>query len=997
MGAGLIGLSLGPAVIAQEPGAEPVPPAAAPAQTVAPVPAEVPPPPPPPPAAAPAPAPSAEAPAAPVSPPPAAPPRPEGREPKPEAAAEGLSINFQDVELQEVIKNFSEILGKNFILEEVPKGKITIISPTKIPQSQAEKIFLVILNLNGYNIVQTAVPNLYRVVRNAEVLRSNIPIYSGGTRPSVTDSFVTRFIPLEYIAAKDVTGTIQPLLSKEGASAIGYEPTNTLILVDTALNIERIVRILKILDVPGKEPEMEIIRCKYTLASDLAATLGQIFSEAAGAGTRTATTAPSPAERASRARRRTPTPSAQPQTQEAGQAAGPPIKIIPETRINALIVIADYDSLQEVKRVIELLDIDIGESGTIHVYYLENADAAELASTLGSLSGAVRAPTAGERPSTRTPTGEMRAQPAAPSRPTPSGPVSATIPGAFEGEIKITADDATNSLIIVASPKDYELIKQVIAKLDIPRRQVFVEAVLLEVTLTKGRDVGTSLHAGSPLPEEGVVFGATSLSSLSSMTLLSQLSQGTTQLPSGMTVGALGHPITLGGTSVQIPGIGALVQLLASNSDVNVLSTPTILTTDNKEAEITVGQKIPVPTGQTISTGGLSSVSVSREEVGIKLRLTPQINESRTIRMDIYTEISGAVQSSLGINVNTLGVTTSLKTATTSVIVKDGQTIVIGGLMSDQTDTSDSRVPFLGDIPVFGWLFKSKHKGKLKSNLIILLTPHIVQNDEDIARVRAQIRKDYNQFVEESLGKKYPKFDEYFEPRYQEIFERPEGAVIDLTQPEPQVAPGATIQKPAAPPPAETDLFKLWSPEAPAAQPGATAPAPTSPPAVVGPQPGATVSPVPAKPEQGATPQANPPQAQPSLQPGATVAPPSVQPQPGVTVKAVPSPQPGSTVAPAPAQPQPGGTEKPSPQPGSTVAPAPAQPQPGGTEKPSPQPGATVAPAPAQPQPGGTEKAEPPPEKPSPQPGATVAPAPAQPQPGGTEGGEPPQKPLPSE
>ena len=918
MGAGLIGLSLGPAVIAQEPGAEPVPPAAAPAQTVAPVPAEVPPPPPPPPA----PAPSAEAPAAPPSQPEAAAPRrPAGKETKPEAAEEGLSINFQDVELQEVIKNFSEILGKNFILEDVPKGKITIISPTKIPQSQAEKIFLVILNLNGYNIVQTAVPNLYRVVRNAEVLRSNIPTYFGGTRPSVTDSFVTRFIPLEYISAKDVTGTIQPLLSKEGASAIGYEPTNTLILVDTALNIERIVRILKILDVPGKEPEMEIIRCQYASASELAATLGQIFAEAAGAGTRTATTAPSPAGRAGRApRRAAPTP-AQPQTQEA---AGPPIKIIAETRINALIVIADYDSLQEVKRVIELLDIDIGETGTIHVYYLENADAMELASTLGSLSGTARAPTAGGQPSTRSLTGRA-AQPSTPARPTAAGAISATITGAFEGEIKITADEATNSLIIVASPKDYELIKQVIAKLDIPRRQVFVEAVLMEVTLTKGRDTGVSLHAASPLPEEGAVFGGSSLGSLSSMALLSLLSQGVTQLPSGMTVGAFGHPITIGGTSVQIPGVGALVQLLASNSDVNVLSTPTILTTDNKEAEITVGQKIPVPTGQTVSTGGLSSISVSREEVGIKLRLTPQINESRTIRMDIYTEISGAVQSSLGINVNTLGVTTSLKTATTSVIVKDGQTIVIGGLMSDQTNTSDSRVPFLGDIPVFGWLFKSKSKGKLKSNLIILLTPHIVQNDEDIARVRAQVRKDYNQFVEESLGKKYPKFDEYFDPRYQEIFERQESSVIDLTQPEPQLQPGAASAKEPPPPAEGTDLFKLWSPETPPPQPSAAAPEKSAPPETPAPQPGATVAPAPAQPQPGGTEKAEPPPEK-------------------------PSPQPGSTVAPEPAQPQPGGTEKAEPPPAP----------------PSPQPGSTVAPEPTQPEPGGTEEGEPP-QKPLPE------------------------------
>ena len=856
--------------------------------------------------------------------------------------------------MQEIIKTFSDLLHKNFILDEVPKGKITIISPAKIPRSQAEKIFETILNLNGYNIVETAVPNLYRVVRVADVMRSNIPIYSGGARPPVADAFVTRFIPLDYLSAKEIAGTIQPLLSKEGANAIGYEPTNTLILVDTALNIERILRIIKILDVPGKEPQLEIIRCKYAQATDLAATLNQIFGEGQATAGRGAAMA-APAARAAKAPRRNipPTPTA-PQPAGESQSAAPPTKIIPETRINALILIGDSDSLQEVKRVIKLLDIDAGDTSTIHVYYLENADAKELAGTLASLAGGGGAGytstpmSTGYSASTTTPSlvgmGSAfgAAQPRAATATT--GASTATLQGLFGGPIRITADQVTNSLIIVSSPQDYESIKAVIAKLDIPRNQVFVEAALLEITITKDTSAGVSWHGASPLGDGGAVMGATSLTALNSMALLSTLKSGNITLPSGLTIGAIGKPISIGGATVQIPSAGVLVQLLASNSDVNVLSTPTILTTNNKEASIEVGQRIPVPTGQTVSTGGLSSVSIEREEVGVKLKMTPQINQGRTIKMDIYTEISGVVETGLGINVNTNGVVTSLKTATTSVIVKDGQTIVIGGLMQDSVNTTNSRVPFLGDIPVLGYLFKTKSKNKMKTNLVILLTPHIVVSEEDIARVREQVHKDYDHFIEENMGKKYPKHDEYFEPRIEvpRTSTSTGGTVIDLTKPVPTVIgpatqagatvvlpqSGATVApeqaKPEAktpptkaptteaapvspvPAPEKTDLFNLWTPETPETKPGATVQTGPPKPAAPAPQPGATVKPEPPKP--GA----------PAPQPGATVKPE----QPKIEA---PAPQGGSTATPQTgAEPAP---PAPAPQPGATA----------GAEKPQPE------------------------------------------------------------
>lgn len=318
-------------------------------------------------------------------------------------------------------------------------------------------------------------------------------------------------------------------------------------------------------------------------------------------------------------------------------------------------------------------------------------------------------------------------------------------------------------------------------KLDIPRRQVFVEAAILEITVTSGRESGAQMHGGSELEDDGVVLGASAFGGLNSLSLMSLLASGT-ELPSGLMVGALGKSIKVPGGDIEIPSVGILLQMLASDSNVNVLSTPTILTMDNEQAEIQVGQRIPVPTGQTVSTGGLSSVSISRENVGIKLSIMPQINESGTIRLEISTEISSAVASALGINVNTLGVTTSIKSAETTVVVKDAQTIVIGGLMEDRRNEASSRIPFIGDIPVLGWLFKTQSKGKTKTNLVILLTPHIVRTDEEIERVRNQIHSDYkDMIIEENLDKKYPSRDEYFGSRYEDVFKKEAGPVLDLT------------------------------------------------------------------------------------------------------------------------------------------------------------------------------------------------------------------------
>jgi general secretion pathway protein D len=748
---------------------------------------------------------------------------PAGEQPreKKQIAAEGdtIKINFPEMELENVLKNFSAITGKNFILDQMPKGQIRTIGPigpVEIPKKQAFNLFVLIMSMNGYNVVPTSVPNVYKVVRTADAMRENIPVYPPGSRPTANEAMVTRFIPLQYVSATDIAAQLAQLTSKEGGQVIAYQPSNTLIVVDTAINIERMLKIIKILDVATAEPEMEIIKLKYTVAADIAAILGQIYQGASISATpRSATT------RGQTPRRRNapnvPIAPVAPQPGVPAASAGgaeSTTKIIPLERMNALLVIADPDTMDAIKALIAKLDVDAGQTPTIHVYYVQNAQAEELASTLSGLSGG-RSTTRTTRSTSSTTQpqfgglGGMTTPPPAPT------PVQARtqvaggniIEGMFGDEISINADEATNSLIVVATNQDYELLLQVIKQLDIPRRQVFVEAVLLEVTYNESKMAGASMHGVSSLDNGGMLLAGTNVGDVNSMSLLSSLlasSAGSLTMPSGITVGALGQPVAVPGTDGQVvlPSAGLIVRLLASDSSVNVLSTPTILTTDNEEASLEVGQKIPVPNGQSLGT--YSSITISRESVGIKLKITPQINESDAIRLEIFTEISSVASIS-----PTMGPTTSLKTAETTVIVRDSQTIVIGGLMEDRRDLSTSKIPWLGDIPVLGWLFKNSQRDKNKTNLIILITPHIVKSDADVERVKKHIRQGYENMAEESLGEGAPDWSAYFESQLQEPKE-----TIDLRSGQPQVVPAPEWG---------------WTPAAPGSQPPTSTPAPPAP------------------------------------------------------------------------------------------------------------------------------------------------------------------------
>lgn len=642
-----------------------------------------------------------------------------------------VSLDFVDADIRDVIKAMSEITGKNFLIDKSVQGKITIISPTKVNAKEAYEIFLSILDVNGFTVVQSG--KIYKVITKEDARKSPLSIYE--VPPPMTEAFITQLVPLEYISATEIANTFRDMITK-GGSITPYAPSNMLIITDTATNIRRLLSILERLDVKGTEQDIVVIPLKYAPADLLAEQILAVFEEGGTASTQ--------AKRG--ATRLQPRAVGTPASEEPETPSEPSIaKIIPDTRTNSLIVRANKLGLQKIRELVKLLDVPLpGGEGKIHVIYLQNADAEELAATLQALFGGGGQVAPSRKMKPQKPTTGLGGGASSTSSPL-SGLLSPTaglggtagtattggtgaVVAELEGGVKIAADPSTNSLLIFASNRDFQILKEVIEKLDIPRRQVFVEALIVEISLDKTRELGLEMRTPLSTDESGTqIIGGTGFGGIQS---LQQNPLGF----SGFAIGAVDGTITIGGQTY--PNLFALFRALQSDKDVNVLSTPTILTMDNQEAEIVVADNIPFITGQ-IYTPGLQgpTTTIERQDVGIRLKLTPQISEGDYVKLFLYQEVSNVTESPEGLSASNVGVTTSKRSATTTVVVKDGQTVIIGGLIKDYSQIAEQKVPILGDIPIIGYLFKSQKKRNEKTNLLIFITPHIVRDARDLSNV----------------------------------------------------------------------------------------------------------------------------------------------------------------------------------------------------------------------------------------------------------------------
>ncbi len=672
-----------------------------------------------------------------------------------DAAERTISFNLRNADIVQVINLISELTGKSFLVDDKVRGKVTIIAPTEVTLEEAYQIFLSVLEIQGFTIVPQG--PIIKIIPSRDVKDNPIPTATDTQHAfsPATESFVTQLVPLQYADANDIRGLLTPLVSKE-SSLLAYAPTNSLIVTDTVANINRLLKIITALDVESPSVIFKVVTLKFAQAEQIANALRSAIEglEAGTGASGGAEAAPQPGvQPAARSRR--------PVQASAGERTQRGPRIIPDARTNSLVLIATRADMGALEDLIVKLDIRTPEGrGQIHVYYLQYANAEELAQVLTAQAGEI---TRTLTPTT-TPPGQSPPGVLPPTTPGGLPPTTSTVgtqttrrQGVIGGTtplgISIVADKPTNSLVITAPPEAYALIKEVIQKLDVRRSQVLVESLIAEVTLNKAQSLGVEWRAiNSP---NGTQVFASSTGSAQTGLLNATLGsiggtgtaastnplEGFTSLASqGFLIGLL-RTLTITpdpsnpNSTVQILNIPLLLRAFQGDTDVNILSTPNLLTTDNEEAEIVIGEQRPfLRQAQDTPVGGVTGTSTIRtfefKDLGITLRVTPQISQGKTVRLKLAQEVTAFVSES-----ETGAVTTTKRSAKTTVIVDDNQTIVIGGLISNDSNEAKTAVPCLGNIPIFGWAFKQTSVSKRKTNLLIFLTPHIITSPEDIDRV----------------------------------------------------------------------------------------------------------------------------------------------------------------------------------------------------------------------------------------------------------------------
>lgn len=630
-------------------------------------------------------------------------------------------LNAVDADIREIIKQVSKASGKNFLIDDRVRGKVTILSEKKMTTEEAYQAFLSALEVLGFTVV-TGPGDLVKIVPLKEALESPLPIYKGDS--PFTDSFITRLITLKSVSALDISTVVKPLISKEG-NLFAYPATNTLIVTDSGTNIDRLVKIIKEMDTQGPEQVLEIFNIKNAPAKDVADKVQKLYVEQQQGGA---------------ARR--PAAGGGPELAEAPFIS----KVIPDDRTNSIIVLGSKRALPKIRELISRLDKTLeGAQGKVHVHYLRHAEAKKMSEVLASLTSGVSRSGSGGAPAPAYPGGIPR----------PGQASTPPVVAEFEGGIKITADESTNSLIITSTQKDYQtLVDEVINKLDIPRRQVYVEVVIMELAIDNSRDVGTYLQGGAIANINGnnvVPFGsnlggpsAAIPSILAGAGAAGIISQGTITIPRTNADGTT--------TNITVPSFGAVITAIQSSTNVNILSTPNLLTLDNEEAEIIVGSEVPFPSSSTLTTGGNTTFNVVRQNVGITLKLTPQVNEGDTVKMKVRQEITQVVPGASTQILTTVGPSTTKRAVETVVVAKDQQTVVIGGLVDDKLTINTTKIPFLGDIPILGFLFKRKITTKTKTNIIVFLRPYIIRETADFLKILQKKVEERNVFIEQNYG-----------------------------------------------------------------------------------------------------------------------------------------------------------------------------------------------------------------------------------------------------
>ena len=658
-----------------------------------------------------------------------------------------VTIDFRDADLQEVVKFFAGVMNMNFIVADslAADKNITIISPEEVTIDEAYLAFLSAMEMNGLTVVPHG-PFL-KILDSEDAISEPMAPFEVGDDIPVEARMVTAIIPVEHSDVEEIEEVISNFTSQH-ATIVRYH--SNLIITENAANLNRLRALIRRLDEGEAASNLYVYRVQNADATEIQQQLEEIFGEGDDSQP---TQDLSPRERRRLARER---------QQEGADSDDDRMgdveitKMIADERTNQLIIMANDRSFERIREMIEILDVPTAVGGEVHVKFLEYANAEELSSTLSDLASGAQQQ-------------EDDARGAA---------------SLLQGDIQITSHDPTNSLVVIASPRDFVALEDVINELDRPQRQVYVEAVIMEISLDINRNfnigaaTGLSQDLDFLIPDRAL--DSDLIDSTRGVGLGTANFQGIEDLGgAGLGMGLLGPSVQLPGYDISLPAVALILQAAQTDNSVNVLSTPSILTLDNEEAEIVVGERIPIPravdsggfgsllglgalgggTGtnptqqgqqQNLAGGALSGLGlggiggllggagaftpIDYEDIGIELRILPQINESDYVRLEVDQEVSD-LKGAGGGSLDELGPTRTQRNAQTTVLVRDQSTIVIGGLIRDVENETTQKVPFLGDIPVVGNLFRSTSTLTTKQNLVLMLTPYIIESEQDMEKI----------------------------------------------------------------------------------------------------------------------------------------------------------------------------------------------------------------------------------------------------------------------
>ena len=623
-------------------------------------------------------------------------------------AQEGqFTLNLKNADIHSLIQTVSRQSGRNFVVDPRVKARVTVISSTPLNADELYETFLSVLQVHGYAAVPSG--DLVKIVPDVNAKQGPVPQYTDDD--SNSDQLVTQVIKVQNVPAAQLVPILRPLVPQQGHLA-AYAATNTLIVTDRGSNIGRLITIIEGIDRPDND-EVELVQLRHASASEVIRILQSLQSR-------------------------------------TGQIDGTPgsVRFAADERTNAILLSGDQTARTRMRGIIMNLDTPVQSGGNTRVVYLRYANAVDLLAILTGVSAGQAqigtdnsgAETGGASPATAAvaPTVDAAGVQQVPQQSVPTASLIPRNSVADDGpKVDIQADEDTNALIITAPPDEMRSVLAVIEQLDIRRAQVLVEAIIAELTTNNSAQLGVNFAVDGTNSDRPVAY--TNLGGATSALVGTILSEGAS-LSNGLSL-ALGR---FGSDGIDF---GVLLSAIASDTDNNILSTPTLVTMDNQEAEIVVGQNVPFVTGTQLSSGNDNPFqTIERQDIGISLKVKPQINEGDNIKMEIEQEVSDVSNTAL---TGASDIVTNTRSIKTTVLVEDGQTLVLGGLIDDQTNDTRDKVPLLGDIPLLGSLFRYRTTFKSKRNLMVFLHPTILR---DPASADFYSRAKYDDFRTSQLG-----------------------------------------------------------------------------------------------------------------------------------------------------------------------------------------------------------------------------------------------------